>query len=108
MTVRYTALADGTVRGAYERPGQAAPPTQGSDRRRRQPLVPDPGRLARSHMLNTRVAHGYYSRHLAAEGLRQHLRGARQPHHRCGVPAARLSSPMPSSCATTRSPQPGQ
>ncbi len=68
--MRYAALADATVRSAYD---DAMAKLRG-----RTPLpiipvrptpAPVPDRVAwlRSEMLKTRVAHGYCSRHLAAE-----------------------------------------
>lgn len=68
MTLRYAALANTTVRGAYDA-------AMGRVRERRQlPLVvagtagvPDRIEWLRSEMLKTRVAHGYCSRHLGAE-----------------------------------------
>ena len=68
MTLRYAALADGTVRGAYD--AAMAKLTQ----RRQLPLVlagrpqvPDRVQWLHAEMLKTRVAHGYCSRHLATE-----------------------------------------
>jgi Phage integrase family len=68
MTVRYAHLADGNLRGAYDA-------AMGRLRRPRElplvvggrPVVPDRIEWLRSEMLKTRVAHGYCSRHLAAE-----------------------------------------
>ena len=68
MTVRYAHLADGNLRGAYDA-------AMGRLRRTRElplvvggrPVVPDRIEWLRSEMLKTRVAHGYCSRHLAAE-----------------------------------------
>jgi len=68
MTLRYAALADGTVRGAYDQAMTRL-------RARRElplviagrPVVPDRIEWLRAEMLKTRVAHGYCSRHLAAE-----------------------------------------
>ena len=68
MTLRYAALADGTVRDAYH-----AAMTKLRGRRdlplvvAGRPAVPDRVTWLRSEMLKTRVAHGYCSRHLAAE-----------------------------------------
>jgi site-specific recombinase XerD len=68
MTLRYAALADGTVRGAYD-----AAMTRVRARRdlplvvAGRPVVPDRIEWLRAEMLKTRVAHGYCSRHLAAE-----------------------------------------
>lgn len=68
MTLRYAALADGTVRDAYD---TALAKLRGS---RELPLVvagravvPDRVSWLRSEMLKTRVANGYCSRHLAAD-----------------------------------------
>ncbi len=68
MTLRYASLANHTVRGAYD---QAMTRIQS---RRQLPLiiagravVPDRIEWLRSEMLKTRVAHGYCSRHLAAQ-----------------------------------------
>lgn len=68
MTMRYAALADGTVRVAYD-----AAMTKLRQRRplplvvTGRPVVPDRIEWLRSEMIKTRVAHGYCSRHLAAE-----------------------------------------
>jgi integrase len=68
MTMRYAALADGTVRDAYD-----AAITKLRGRRELplviagRPAVPDRMSWLRSEMLKTRVAHGYCSRHLAAD-----------------------------------------
>ena len=68
MTLRYARLASPTVRAAYE--------TAMDKIRLRQPLplipagkpvVPERVQWLSSEMLKTRVAHGYCSRHLAAE-----------------------------------------
>jgi hypothetical protein len=68
MTLRYAALANGTVRGAYD--------TAMAKLHQRRPLpiviagrpvVPDRVAWLNSEMIKTRVAHGYCSRHLAAE-----------------------------------------
>jgi site-specific recombinase XerD len=68
MTMRYAALADGTIRDAYD---AAMAKIRG---RRDLPLVIDgrptvPDRIGwlRDQMLKTRVAHGYCSRHLVAD-----------------------------------------
>ncbi len=68
MTLRYAALADGTVRDAYDTAmakisGRRELPLLVAGR----PTVPDRVTWLRSEMLKTRVAHGYCSRHLAAE-----------------------------------------
>jgi len=68
MTLRYAALANGTVRGAYEaamaKLHQRRPlPLVVAGR----PVVPDKITWLTSEMIKTRVAHGYCSRHLAAE-----------------------------------------
>jgi len=68
MTLRYAALADGTVRDAYDAAmaklrGRRELPLVVEGR----PAVPDRVVWLRSEMLKTRVAHGYCSRHLAAE-----------------------------------------
>ena len=68
MTLRYAALANTTVRGAYDA-------AMGRVRQRRElplvvagrPVAPDRVEWLRSEMLKTRVAHGYCSRHIAAE-----------------------------------------
>jgi len=68
MTLRYAALADTTVRAAYDT-------AMSKIRTRRElplvisgrPVVPDRVTWLRTEMLKTRVAHGYCSRHLAAE-----------------------------------------
>jgi site-specific recombinase XerD len=68
MTLRYAALADSTVRAAYDQ-------AMGKIRARQQlpliisgrPIVPDRISWLRAEMLKTRVAHGYCSRHLAAD-----------------------------------------
>jgi site-specific recombinase XerD len=68
MTLRYAALANGTVRGAYDaamaKVHQRRPlPLVVAGR----PVVPDRIAWLDSEMIKTRVAHGYCSRHLAAE-----------------------------------------
>jgi site-specific recombinase XerD len=68
MTLRYAALANGTVRGAYDaamaKVHQRRPlPIVVAGR----PVVPDRIAWLDSEMIKTRVAHGYCSRHLAAE-----------------------------------------
>jgi hypothetical protein len=68
MTLRYAALADGTVRDAYDAAmtklrGRHDLPLVIASR----PAVPDRVTWLRSEMLKTRVAHGYCSRQLAAE-----------------------------------------
>jgi len=68
MTLRYAALASPTVRGAYDSAMERV-------RSRRQlplvvadrPVVPDRISWLNAEMLKTRVAHGYCSRHLAAQ-----------------------------------------
>ncbi|MGH3477241.1 MAG: tyrosine-type recombinase/integrase, partial [Nocardioidaceae bacterium] len=68
MTMRYASLANTTVRGAYDA-------AMAKVRHHRQlplvvndrPVVPDHVQWLNSEMLKTRVAHGYCSRHLAAE-----------------------------------------
>ena len=68
MTLRYASLANPTVRGAYDT-------AMARVRDRRQlplvvagrPVVPDRIEWLHEEMLKTRVAHGYCSRHLAAE-----------------------------------------
>lgn len=68
MTLRYASLANTTVRSAYDA-------AMGRVRQRRdlplvvagRPVAPDRIEWLRSEMLKTRVAHGYCSRHLAAE-----------------------------------------
>lgn len=68
MTLRYAALADTTVRAAYD-----AAITKTRTRRELplvisgRPVVPDRVTWLHAEMLKTRVAHGYCSRHLAAE-----------------------------------------
>jgi site-specific recombinase XerD len=68
MTLRYASLAGPTVRGAYDaamakvRSRQQLPLIV-ADR----PVVPDRVQWLHAEMLKTRVAHGYCSRHLAAE-----------------------------------------
>ena len=68
MTLRYAALANGTVRGAYD-----AAMTKLHQRRplpivvAGRPVIPDRVAWLNSEMIKTRVAHGYCSRHLAAE-----------------------------------------
>jgi hypothetical protein len=68
MTLRYAALADTTVRDAYDtamarvRARQQLPLVVAG-----RPVVPDRITWLREEMLKTRVAHGYCSRHLAAE-----------------------------------------
>lgn len=68
MTLRYAALSNGTVRGAYD-----AAMTKVHQRRplplvvSGHPVVPDRIAWLDSEMIKTRVAHGYCSRHLAAE-----------------------------------------
>ena len=68
MTLRYAALANGTVRGAYD-----AAMTKLHQRRplpiivAGRSVVPDRVAWLNSEMIKTRVAHGYCSRHLAAE-----------------------------------------
>lgn len=69
MTLRYAKLAQPTIRAAYEKamtkvkartPLPLAMPVRGA-------VVPDRVEWLRSEMLKTRVAHGYCSRHLAAD-----------------------------------------
>ena len=68
MTLRYAALANGIVRSAYD-----AAMTKLHQRRplpmivAGRPVVPDRVAWLNSEMIKTRVAHGYCSRHLAAE-----------------------------------------
>ncbi|MGH3966128.1 MAG: hypothetical protein ACRDRY_23240 [Pseudonocardiaceae bacterium] len=68
MTLRYAALADTTVRAAYDqamsklRARQQLPLVINN-----RPVVPDRISWLRTEMLKTRVAHGYCSRHLAAD-----------------------------------------
>jgi len=68
MTLRYAALANSTVRGAYD-----AAMTKLHQHRplplivAGRPVVPDRVAWLNSEMIKTRVAHGYCSRHLAAE-----------------------------------------
>ena len=68
MTSRNAALANGTVRGDYD-----AAMTKLHQRRplpiivAGRSVVPDRVALLNSEMIKTRVAHGYCSRHLAAE-----------------------------------------
>lgn len=68
MTLRYAALSDGTVRGAYD-----AAMTKLHQQRplplvvSGHPVIPDRIAWLDSEMIKTRVAHGYCSRHLAAE-----------------------------------------
>ena len=68
MTLRYASLASPTVRAAYEqamtkfRSRQPLPLVIGG-----KPAVPDRVEWLRGELLKTRVAHGYCSRHLAAE-----------------------------------------
>jgi integrase len=68
MTLRYAALADDTVRDAYNAAmaklrGRRELPLVIAGR----PVVPDRISWLRAEMLKTRVAHGYCSRHLAAD-----------------------------------------
>ena len=68
MTLRYAALADTTVRAAYDTAitkvrARRELPLVISGR----PVVPDRVAWLRAEMLKTRVAHGYCSRHLAAD-----------------------------------------
>lgn len=68
MTLRYAALANSTVRGAYDQAmakmhHHRPLPIIVADR----PVVPDRIAWLNSEMIKTRVAHGYCSRHLAAE-----------------------------------------
>jgi integrase len=68
MTVRYAHLADSSVRNAYDVAmtrlrGTRELPLVIGDR----PQIPDRIQWLHSEMLKTRVAHGYCSRHLAAE-----------------------------------------
>jgi integrase len=66
MTIRYTTLASPTLRAAYD---------EAMGKMRRQftltpagkPIIPDKVTWLSSEMLKTRVAHGYCSRHQAAE-----------------------------------------
>lgn len=68
MTLRYAALASPTIRGSYDaamakvRSRQQLPLIV-ADR----PVVPDRVQWLHAEMLKTRVAHGYCSRHLAAD-----------------------------------------
>jgi hypothetical protein len=65
MTIRYATLASPTLRSAYD---------EAMGKMRRQftltpadkPIIPDKVSWLNSEMLNTRVAHGHYSRHEAA------------------------------------------
>ena len=68
MTLRYAALADTTVRAAYDTAitkvrARRELPLVISGR----PVVPDRVAWLRAEMLKTRVAHGCCSRHLAAD-----------------------------------------
>lgn len=68
MTMRYAHLADSNLRGAYDTAMTRLHATRElplviGDR----PVVPDRIEWLHSEMLKTRVAHGYCSRHLAAE-----------------------------------------
>jgi site-specific recombinase XerD len=66
MTLRYATLASPTLRAAYDEAiGKARPrlPLIVNDR----PVLPTKAEWLRGEMLKTRVAHGYCSRHLAAE-----------------------------------------
>jgi site-specific recombinase XerD len=66
MTLRYATLASPTLRAAYDEAiGKARPrlPLIVNDR----PVLPSKAEWLRGEMLKTRVAHGYCSRHLAAE-----------------------------------------
>jgi hypothetical protein len=68
MTTRYVHLADTTLRTSYDAAMAKARETRQlplvvSDR----PIVPERIEWLHSEMLKTRVAHGYCSRHLAAE-----------------------------------------
>ena len=66
MTLRYATLASPTLRAAYDEAiGKARPrlPIIVNDR----PVLPSKLDWLRGEMLKTRVAHGYCSRHLAAE-----------------------------------------
>jgi integrase len=66
MTLRYATLASPTLRTAYDEAiGKARPrlPLIVNDR----PVLPSKAEWLRGEMLKTRVAHGYCSRHLAAE-----------------------------------------
>ncbi|MBV8349319.1 MAG: tyrosine-type recombinase/integrase, partial [Mycolicibacterium sp.] len=68
MTVRYAHLADSSVRNAYDAAmtrlrGTRELPLVIGDR----PQIPDRIQWLHGEMLKTRVAHGYCSRHLAAE-----------------------------------------
>jgi len=66
MTIRYATLASPTLRAAYD---------QAMGKMRRQftlspagkPIIPDKVSWLNSEMLKTRVAHGYCSRHQAAD-----------------------------------------
>jgi len=66
MTIRYATLASPTLRAAYD---------EAMGKMRRQftltpagrPIIPDKVTWLSNEMLKTRVAHGYCSRHLAAE-----------------------------------------
>jgi integrase-like protein len=68
MTLRYAHLANTTVRGAYDaamakiRSRQQLPLLVAG-----RPAVPDRVQWLHAEMLKTRVAHGYCSRHLAAD-----------------------------------------
>ncbi len=68
MTLRYAALSGGTVRTGYDTAmakirGRQQLPVIVAGR----PPIPDKVSWLRAEMLKTRVAHGYCSRHLAAE-----------------------------------------
>ncbi len=66
MTLRYATLASPTLRAAYDEAiGKARPrlPIIVNDR----PILPTKAEWLRGEMLKTRVAHGYCSRHLAAD-----------------------------------------
>jgi site-specific recombinase XerD len=66
MTLRYATLASPSLRAAYDEAiGKARPrlPLIVNDR----PVLPSKAEWLRGEMLKTRVAHGYCSRHLAAE-----------------------------------------
>ena len=111
MTLRYAALADGTVRDAYD---AAIAKVRG---RRELPLVvagrpaiPNRVTWLRSEMLKTRVAHGYCSRHLAAEACPYATSASSAtttPPTSSSSRRCRPSSPTSRRCVTTPKPAAG-
>ena len=103
MTLRYATLASPTLRAAYDEAiGKARPrlPLIVNDR----PVLPSKADRLRGEMLKTRVAHGYCSRHLAAEAcpyanICEHW--TTTCPHPSSHPYSKINLPTSKLCATT-------